>query len=97
MVRRKNNFALVETPDGKIEGGKWIEAEPSNFIIEGRVQFLSSSYQYKSEGDEVTIKAKFFTNQAPVEGAGFLVCNGVKYRIVDWMSKQTHNLILLTK
>jgi hypothetical protein len=97
MVKRRNNFSLIETPDGEIEGGKWVESEPQNFIIEGRIQILGSIYKYNKDGDEISVTAKFYTDQEPLEGAGFLICNDVKYHIVDWIPKQTHNLILLTR
>lgn len=96
MVKRRNITATVRTPDGVVEGGKWVEKEPKTYQIIGRAQYLSKSFVRDQEGDTVEIKAKFFTDREPIEGAGFLEINGKRYRIVDWFPNQTYKVILLT-
>lgn len=96
MVKRRNNIATIETPDGEIEGGKWVEKPHKTYFIEGRIEYKTNTFIEGPNGDRTEIKAEFFTKEEAKPDAGFLTINERRYRIIDWIDQQTYCLILLS-
>lgn len=97
MVKRRPHTAFFETPAGEVINGKWVEGESETFPINGRFDQSAGGYIFDSNGDRVNIEGVFYTDCPKIADVGFLSINGVKFRVIRWVTMQTYSKIEIAK